>query len=50
MIKFMRRRRADHVRGLTLCESCGQVCTAACRADAHRERGRTTALTNAFVR
>ncbi|MGC1215712.1 MAG: hypothetical protein WA890_31200 [Micromonospora sp.] len=46
MIKlFRRRRRAAHVQGVTLCESCGQVCTAACRADARYERTRTTALT-----
>ncbi|MFD0783760.1 hypothetical protein ACFQZ8_07520 [Micromonospora azadirachtae] len=50
MIKLLRRRRANRLPRLTLCESCGQVCTAACRADAHYERGRTAALTDAFVR
>lgn len=30
------------------CESCSQVCTDACRADARRDRARTTALTGGF--
>ena len=33
------------------CESCGQACTAACRAQAHYERTRDLAvLTTAFPR
>ncbi|MGR6317422.1 hypothetical protein Q2K19_05835 [Micromonospora soli] len=43
MIKLFRRRPVDD-QGVTLCESCGQVCTVACRADARYERNRTTAL------
>lgn len=50
MIKLFRRRPAGDVQGVTLCESCGQVCTSACRADAHFEQARTTALTNPYVR
>ncbi|MCW3844525.1 hypothetical protein ONA70_31030 [Micromonospora yasonensis] len=48
MIKLFRRRHVD-AEDVTLCESCGQVCTAACRADARYERTCTTALTN-YVR
>ncbi|MET7751108.1 hypothetical protein [Micromonospora sp. NPDC005367] len=50
MIKLFRRRHASHLRGLTLCESCGQVCTAACRAGAHYERSRTAVLREFYVR
>ncbi|MEU7997841.1 hypothetical protein AB0B83_21240 [Micromonospora sp. NPDC049060] len=46
MLKLFSRRRHTHVRGVTLCEPCGQVCTADCRADARYERTRTTALTS----
>ncbi|SCL13513.1 hypothetical protein GA0070624_0155 [Micromonospora rhizosphaerae] len=46
MIKLFRHRRTAHVQGVTLCEPCGQVCTAACRADARYDRTRTTALAN----
>jgi hypothetical protein len=28
------RRRANRVRGVEFCDGCGQVCTAACRAEA----------------
>lgn len=31
-------------RNVTFCESCGQVCDAACRSDAVRDRARTAAL------
>ncbi|GAA2718107.1 hypothetical protein ACFY2R_28200 [Micromonospora olivasterospora] len=51
MIKLFSRRRSTHPQGVTFCESCGQVCTAACRADARHERTpRTTALTNHHIR
>jgi hypothetical protein len=30
--------------GVTVCESCGRVCTARCRADARLDRVRTQAL------
>ncbi|MGC5022728.1 hypothetical protein [Micromonospora sp. DT47] len=50
MIKVFRRRHAINAQGVTLCDSCGQVCTSACRADARYERTRTTVLTNLFVR
>lgn len=36
--------RSTPPRSVTLCESCGQVCTHACRADAIRERDRIHAL------
>ncbi|MCW3816150.1 hypothetical protein ONA91_17035 [Micromonospora sp. DR5-3] len=49
MIKLFRRRHVD-VQGVTFCESCGQVCTAACRADARYERTRTTALIDHHIR
>lgn len=42
MIRLLRRqgrRRADLA--VTFCESCGSVCTPACRADAQRERSLT---------
>ncbi|MFG1955832.1 hypothetical protein [Micromonospora sp. NPDC048830] len=45
MIKLFRRRHVD-AEDVTLCESCGQICTAACRAYTHYDRARTTALTN----
>ncbi|MFE9655540.1 hypothetical protein [Micromonospora sp. NPDC006431] len=49
MIKLFRRRPLD-VQAVTFCESCGQVCTPACRADARYEHARTTALTNRHIR
>ncbi|MGN9779154.1 hypothetical protein ACTMS0_25840 [Micromonospora sp. H33] len=50
MIKLFRWRHATNVEGVTLCESCGQVCTAACRADARYERSRTAVLRDSYVR
>lgn len=38
------RRREVESRSASLCESCGQVCTSACRAETRYERTRTTAL------
>jgi hypothetical protein len=38
------RRRAGRARGAEFCDRCGQVCTAACRAEARRDRVRTAAL------
>lgn len=35
------RRRAAQLRGVEFCESCGQVCTQACRSQARLERVRT---------
>jgi hypothetical protein len=43
MIGLFRRRAAAVLRGVTYCEGCAQVCTAACRADARRDRARTAA-------
>ncbi|WP_192579779.1 hypothetical protein [Micromonospora sp. AMSO31t] len=45
MIKLFRQRRTTRNQGVTFCEPCGQVCTAACRADARYERNRIAALT-----
>ncbi|MFG3419696.1 hypothetical protein [Micromonospora sp. NPDC048063] len=50
MLKLFSRRRTTHVQGVTLCEPCGQVCTADCHADARYERTRTTALTSHHIR
>ena len=40
MVKLVRR--LSRLRSVEFCESCGQVCTAACRAEAHRARVRTS--------
>jgi hypothetical protein len=40
MVKLIRR--LSRLRSVEFCESCGQVCTAACRAEAHRARVRTS--------
>ncbi|MEU8298620.1 hypothetical protein AB0C04_15240 [Micromonospora sp. NPDC048909] len=50
MIKLFRRRPVAGAQGVTLCESCGQVCTSACRADARYERSRTAVLSHLHVR
>ncbi|MGN9764070.1 hypothetical protein ACTMS2_02730 [Micromonospora sp. SD12] len=50
MLKLSSRRRNTHVRDVTLCESCGQVCTPDCHADARYERTRTAALTTYHIR
>ncbi|MDT0528613.1 hypothetical protein RM555_06350 [Micromonospora sp. DSM 115977] len=50
MLKLFSRRRNTRVRDVTLCEPCGQVCTADCHADARYERTRTTALTSHHIR
>ena len=49
MSKLFRRRHASNAQSVTLCESCGQVCTSECRAEARYERTRTAMLT-LFVR
>lgn len=41
------RRRASSV---SFCDSCGQVCTAACRAEAHRDRARRAVLGHGLLR
>jgi hypothetical protein len=43
MIGLFRRRAAAVLHGTTYCESCAQVCTAECRADARLDRARTAA-------
>ena len=43
-----RRRRASALTGTTFCDSCGTVCTAGCRAQAHYDRVRTQALAHAL--
>lgn len=50
MIPFLRRRRAASDRNVTFCETCGQVCTATCRAEARYDRTRTAALANLPIR
>jgi hypothetical protein len=35
------RRLAGKAQGVEFCDQCGQVCTSACRAEAHRDRVRT---------
>jgi hypothetical protein len=41
------RQRREAARGVEFCESCGQVCTAECRAEARIERTRVQALLRA---
>lgn len=41
---FRRARKAEAARA-DFCDSCGQVCTPACRAEAQPDRVRTAALT-----
>lgn len=50
MIKIFRRRYGPAARNVTVCESCGQVCTPACRANARYEHTRTAMLTSFYVR
>jgi hypothetical protein len=38
------RRRAKRGTRVAFCDSCGQVCTASCRAEARRDQIRTDAL------
>jgi hypothetical protein len=33
--------RRESLRGAQACESCGQICTQSCRANAYRERARS---------
>jgi len=40
------RRRTRRLRRVEFCDGCGQVCTATCRAEAHRDRVRTAATTH----
>jgi len=42
MIKLIRR--LSRLRSVEFCESCGQVCTAECRAEAHLSRVRSSHL------
>ena len=49
MSKLFRRRHTNNAQSATLCESCGQICTSQCRAEARYERTRTAMLT-LFVR
>jgi hypothetical protein len=37
-------RRTGHLEQVEFCDSCGEVCTQECRAEAHRERIRETVL------
>jgi hypothetical protein len=43
---FRRRRRTADLSAVSFCDSCGQVCTAECRAAARHDRIRTVALTH----
>lgn len=47
MLKILRRRAAQW-RGVEFCDSCAQVCTATCRAEARREHTRTWAAYHSF--
>jgi uncharacterized cysteine cluster protein YcgN (CxxCxxCC family) len=42
MLRLLRRRATASP--VSFCDSCGQVCTAACRAETHRDRTRTDVL------
>lgn len=44
MVMFAKLHRRAELRGVEFCESCGQVCTPGCRAQARLERTRTEAL------
>ena len=44
IIIMLHGRRAPDLQKVTLCESCGQVCTANCRAEARYQRTRTASL------
>lgn len=46
MFAFLRRRRAARLTAVTFCDSCGQICTADCRATAHYDRVRSAAMTH----
>lgn len=46
MFAFLRRRRTVNLASVTFCDGCGQVCTADCRAAAHYDRVRATALSH----
>ena len=48
MLRFLHRRATSAQ--VSFCDSCSQVCTAACRADAHRDQARTDALRHGFPR
>jgi hypothetical protein len=41
----LRWRRARRLDAVTVCETCGEVCDARCRADTLRHRARATAMT-----
>jgi hypothetical protein len=50
MVKMLRRRAAA-LRGVEFCDSCGEACTASCRAEARLERTRVWAAYHApFLR
>jgi hypothetical protein len=44
LMNRLRARRAAPPRGITFCDTCGQVCDATCRSNAIRDRVRTTVL------
>ncbi|GIF42545.1 hypothetical protein [Actinoplanes xinjiangensis] len=48
MFRFLRRNRAATLATVSFCDSCSQVCTAACRADTHFSAARTRALTTTY--
>jgi hypothetical protein len=43
-MRFLRRIGARQASRASFCDSCGQVCTAACRSEALRDHTRTAAL------
>lgn len=48
MFRFLRRNRAATLATVSFCDSCSQVCTAACRAETRFSAARTQALTTTF--
>ena len=49
MFASLRRRGAAALARTTFCDSCDTVCSAGCRAEAHYDRVRTQALTQALA-
>ena len=47
MFRFLRRNRAATAT-VSFCDSCSQVCTAACRTETRYDAARTQALTTIF--
>ena len=50
MFAFLRRRRTTDLSTVSFCDSCGQVCPAACRSAARYDRIRTATLAQHAIR